>query len=141
MNYPTFLIVALGVTIMVAVAIAGPLSALCLVGFWVAHGFFVQWLYNEKNLKDMTDNELQDVLNYWTKGNVNSHTGGRSALDRLRGNIDKAKLQVALARVIEIYDEMINRNQSYKIDNRSLCEARGLLINERGSLTSATLTR
>lgn len=110
MRYLFFLIVGIFVTVVIAAALAGPLSAIPIVGFWVAHHFFIDWLNKSASLQSMSDSELYNVLCSWTGGGP----FGRNIPDlvrvRLKGTEDE--LRAALMRVIGIYDEQIKRTKN-----------------------------
>lgn len=64
MSYPVFLIVGISVATIVGVALAGPLSGVSIVGFWVAHYLFLNWRNKSAPLESMSNSELSDVLDW-----------------------------------------------------------------------------
>lgn len=109
MSYPVFLIIGISIAGAMAVALAGPLSALSVIGFWAAHYFFLNWRHNNASLASMSESELSDVLDWWTGGGP----FGRNLpdLSRVRARGRKDELATALKRVIAIHDEKIRRAQ------------------------------
>jgi hypothetical protein len=107
-------VISLSVTALLAVALAGPLSALCIIGFWIAHCFFVTWTLESAPVQNMNDAQLRDVMNDWTKRGFNQYT--TSHLARTFRNGDEVKIQQAIRRVVEIYDEVIRRYEKLNID-------------------------
>jgi len=130
MNYPTFFVIAITITLVAAAAISGPLSILCLVGFWIANGFFITWQNTEKPLKDMSDSELQDVLNWWVKGKTNLPGGGTPEIVKLRRKGNTPKLQATISRVIAIYEEKLRRSKANNENDVKSYELRAELIQE-----------
>lgn len=114
MSYPVFLVVGLSVALMLGAALAGPLSVLVIVGFWVAHWFFVEWSLNSAPVNTMSDTELQRVLQDWTKRGISYYSS--SNLSRVRRTGDRARIHKAIARVIEIYDEAIRRYEKLGVN-------------------------
>lgn len=110
MSYPVFFIVGIFVAVVIGVALAGPLSALSIVGFWVAHYFFLDWRNKSASLQSISDSELSDVLDWWTGGGP----FGRNTPDlvRVRSKGTEDELMAALKRVIGIYDEEIKRTKN-----------------------------
>jgi hypothetical protein len=114
LSYPVFLVVGLSVAVMLGAALAGPLSVLAIVGFWVAHWFFVEWSLNSAPLNTMSDAELQRVLQDWTKRGISYYSS--SNLSRALTTGDRAKIDRAIARVIDIYDEAIRRYEKLGVN-------------------------
>ncbi len=67
MSYPVFFIVGISVAVVIGVALAGPFSAVSIIGFWVANHFFLDWRNKTASLQSMSDSELSDVLDCWTE--------------------------------------------------------------------------
>ena len=109
MSYPVFLIIGISVAVVIGVALAGPLSALAIIGFWVAHYYFLDWRHKSASLRAMSDSELSDVLDWWTGGGP----FGRNTpdLSRVRRTGTEDQLRAALKRVIGIYEEIIRRTE------------------------------
>jgi hypothetical protein len=114
LSYPVFLVLGLSVAILLGVALAGPLSVLAIVGFWIAHWFFVEWSLNSAPLNTMGDAELQRVLEDWTKRGISHYSS--SNLSRVLRTGDRAKIVRATSRVIDIYDEAIRRYENLGVD-------------------------
>jgi hypothetical protein len=110
MSYPVFLIIGVAIAVVIGIALAGPLSILAIIGFWVAHYFFLDWRNNSAPLQSMSNSELVSVLDWWTGGGP----FGRSVpdLSRVRRNGNEIQLNISLKRVIGIYDEIIRRTES-----------------------------
>ena len=128
MSYPTFLLIALSATIALAVALAGPLSVLCIVGFWIAHHFFVKWNLEDAPLETMSDAQLQNVLSDWTKHGFNRFALPHQTIVRRSG--DDTEITKSVHRVIGIYDELIVRYEKKGIDVSDYKRSRDLLKEE-----------
>jgi hypothetical protein len=133
MSYPVFLIVGIAIAAIVGAALAGPLSALSIVGFWVAHYFFLDWRHKRASLESMSDSELYDVLDWWTGGGP----FGRNMpdLDRVRSRGTECEIRVALNRVIEIYDEEIKRAEKHGQSASEYAHKREQLVDELSRLS------
>ena len=118
---------------LIGVALAGPLSALAIIGFWVAHCYFLEWRHKSASLQSMSDFELSDVLDWWTGGGP----FGRNTpdLSRVRRNGTEDQLMAALNRVICIYDEIIRRTEKLGVSTSEYERKRAQLINELSRLS------
>ena len=114
MSYPVFLVVALSVALMLGAALAGPLSVLCIIGFWIAHYYFVKWSLNSAPLDTMSDAELQRILQEWTKRGIAYYSS--SNLTRVLRTGDRTEINAAIHRVINLYDELIHRYERQGIN-------------------------
>lgn len=132
MSYLVFLIVGMFSAVVIGVALAGPLSAVVIIGFWVAHYFFLDWRNKSASLQSMSDSELSDVLDWWTGGGP----FGRNTPDltRVRRNGTEDQLRAALKRVIGIYDEIIRRTESIGVSTAEYERSRKHLIDELSRL-------
>lgn len=132
MSYPVFLIVGISVAVVIGVALAGPFSAVAIIGFWVAHYFFLDWRNKSASLQSMSDSELSDALDWWTGGGP----FGRNTpdLSRVRRNGTEDQLRVALKRVIGIYDETIRRTENLGVSTAEYERNRKQLIDELSRL-------
>lgn len=133
MSYPAFLFVGIFVAVVTAVALAGPLSALSIVGFWVAHYFFLDWRNKNAPLESMSDSELSDVLDWWTGGGP----FGRNVPDliRVRSKGTGDELRAAINRVIGIYDEKIRRTKSIGLSTSDYEHKRTQMVDELSRLS------
>lgn len=134
MSYPAFLILGLLITSAIAVALAGPLSALCVIGFWVAHYFFLDWRHKNASLTSMSDSELSDVLDWWVGGGPFGRN--KPDLSRVRERDNPDELAAALKRIIEILDEKIKRGQKYNLDTSHNEQKRQQYASELHCLTN-----
>lgn len=134
MSYPVFLIIGIAIAVVIGVALAGPLSILAIIGFWVAHYFFLDWRNNSAPLQTMNDSELASVLDWWTGGGP----FGRSTpdLSRVRRNNTESQLNISLKRVIGIYDEIIRRTEANGASSSEYERGRKQLIDELSRLSS-----
>lgn len=114
MSYPLFLVVSLAITVSIAVALAGPLSVAAILGFWVVHYIFVAWSMNSASVKSMSDAQLRHVLSDWTRRGFNQYTS--SELSRVIRTGNQVEIQRAVRRVLEIYNEIILRDQKQGLD-------------------------
>jgi len=114
MSYPAFLLIAISVAVILAAALAGPLSALCIIGFWAAHYFFVEWSLNSAPLHAMSDAELVRILGDWTKRGFTYYSP--SQLKHVLKSGDKERIDKAIRRVLSIYDEVIRRYEKVGIN-------------------------
>ena len=114
MSYPLYLVISLAVTIFVAVMLAGPLSIAAMVGFWIAHYFFVTWSRKSASVEGMSDAELRRVLSDWNQGGFNQYTS--SELSRVVRTGNRIEIERAVRRVLELYDEVIRRAQRRGMD-------------------------
>lgn len=132
MSYPVFLIVGIFVAVVIGVALAGPLSAVSIVGFWVAHYFFLDWRNKSASLQSMSNSELSDVLDWWTGGGP----FGRNTPDlvRVRSKGTEDELRAALKRVIGIYDEEIKRTKNIGLSTSEYEYKRMQLVDELSRL-------
>ena len=128
MSYPVFLIVGISVAVVIGVALAGPFSAVSIIGFWVAHYFFLDWRHKSASLQCMSDSELSDVLDWWTGGGP----FGRNTpdLSRVRSNGTEDELRAAIKRVISIYDEKIKRTENLGLSTSEHEYSRKQLVSE-----------
>lgn len=126
MSYPAFLVIALTVTSVIAIAVAGPLSALCVICFWIAHYFFVQWRLDSAPLSRMSDRELDSLHSDWTRG-VFWHSVTHISAIRIRRN--DAEMARALKRLIAILEEKIQRAETSSADCATVNNLRGELEN------------
>ena len=122
MSYPVFLLVALSVTIALAVALAGPLSSVCALGFWIANYYFFKWNYQSAPLETMSNIQLHDVLRTWEKFGSHVATGHQSK--------DYFEVKDSVSRGIAIYDELIVRFEKTGINTNDYKERRDRLIKE-----------
>lgn len=128
MSYPVFLIFGISVAGIIGVALAGPLSVLSVLGFWVAHYLFIDWRNKSAPLESMSDSELQDALDWWTgRGPFGRNTPD---LFRVRLNGSEEELKAALRRVISIYDEEIKRAKIIGLSASKYENSREQLVNE-----------
>ena len=132
MSYPVFFIVGIFVAVVIGVALAGPLSAVSIVGFWVVHCFFLDWRNKSASLQSMSDSELSDVLDWWTGGGP----FGRNTPDlvRVRSKGTEDELRAALKRVIGIYDEEIKRTKNIGLSTSEKEHKRMQLVDELSRL-------
>lgn len=133
MSYPAFLIVAISVAVVIGVALAGPFSAISIIGFWVAHYFFLDWRHKSASLQSMSDSELNDVLDWWTGGGP----FGRNTpdLSRVRRNGTENQLSAALKRIISIYDEIIRRTEKLGVSTFEYERNRKQLVDQLSLLS------
>jgi Flp pilus assembly protein TadB len=133
MSYLAFLIFGILIAVVTAVALAGPLSVVPIVGFWVAHYYYLAWRYKQASLVPMSDSELSDVLDWWTAGGP----FGRNTpdLSRVRRNGTEDQLRAALKRVIAIYDETIRRAENLGVSTTEHERKRKPLIDELSRLS------
>jgi hypothetical protein len=136
MSYPVFLILGLLITSAIAVALAGPLSALCVIGFWVAHYFFLDWRHKNASLTSMSDSELSDVLDWWVGGGPFGRN--KPDLSRVRERNNPEELATTLKRIVEILDEKIKREQKYSLDTSHNEQKRQQYANELQRLTNSS---
>jgi hypothetical protein len=94
MSYLVFLLVALSVTVLLAVAHAGPLSVFCIVGFWVAHYVFVKWNREVASVKVMTDAQLHDTLRDWASPGFNRYAS--PYLTKVRQSGDETEIKKSI---------------------------------------------
>lgn len=134
MSYPVFLILGLSLASAIAIAIAGPLSVLPVIGFWVAHYFFLSWLYKSASLTRMSDSELADVLGWW----IGAGPFGRNKPDliRVRERDNSDELIIALKRIIDIFDEQIERKKIISLDTSNDKKNRQQYASELEELTN-----
>lgn len=136
MSYPAFLIVGIFVAVVTAVALGGPLSTVSILGFWVAHYFFLDWRNKNASLASMSDSELSDVLDWWTgRGPF-----GRNIPDliRVRSRGAGDELRAATNRVIGIYDEKIKRAKNIGLSTSEYEHKRMQLVEELSRLSRGT---
>lgn len=134
MSYPVFFIVGVGLACLVGAALAGPLSVFAVLGFWVAHYFFLEWRNKKAPLEAMSDHELTDVLDWWTGwGPFGRNT---PAVLRIRSTGTAAELKAALERIVCIYDEQIRRAASRNLSASNYVEKRDSFVQELSRLST-----
>ena len=122
MSYGLYLVISLAVTVVMAMALAGPLSLLPIFGFWVAYYYFVSWSLNSASVKGMSDARLRDILSDWTHRGFNRYAS--SHLSRITRTGNHIELERAIQRILEIHDELIVRGRTRGLDVSSDVRAR-----------------